>query len=634
MKYPIFIYGICCFILVQVYIPGKAQIADAGNDFETCSSSATLQANDPVSAVGYWTLEAGNAIIEHSNQHITVVHDLYYGANTFRWTIVAPQTITYDLITITNNSLHAHIYASDTVYTDSEEIELEAFLPQNTKGTWSIVDSEASLLSSSSAKTTFTNLNYCLNTFRWTISRGGCSAAKDIVVIRNYPINLGDNQRICESTTQLQVVSPENKPGKWEVIKGNGSFGKYENNEIVACTDCNTMQNPVLYNISQGENVVRRIIEYEPGCILKKDLRITNYYFEIEAGNDIVTCQNAVRLQAEQAAFTGIIGYGDWNIVSGTGDFESDDYDTEVTGLSPGNNVFEWHVTRFSTGNWEGCDASDTVAVKYYNLPKAAIGGDVQNGCPPLNVQLNSQIVFADNSENTFVWNTKGSQTVNSSSFSITYTNTTTQTLTYPVFLYAKSEYEDAVCYDTAHINIDVYALPRASLTLSPQKLVYPNRTVVLEYECADCSLEWNFGDGTTDSGELHSHVYNTWGEMDKDFKYYVTLTVNNGNCIDSVSDFIQILPEQLPVPEISDIPDQTISLCEAFQPIKLLDYADENVSWSTSYSEHFIVRVKNKTAYIAQKNPQWAGSETIRFTAKYSFGTSSDTDVVFTVSE
>ncbi len=634
MKYPVFIYGICCFIFIALHTPVQSQIADAGDDFETCSSSATLQANNPETGNGYWTLEAGNAIITHSNQHITTVYNLYHGANTFRWTVVAPQTITYDLITVTNNSLHAHIYASDTVYTDASEMELEAFLPKNTKGEWSIVNSEATIISSTSAKTTFTNLNYCLNTFRWTITRGECPAAKDIVVIRNYPIDLGDDQRICESNTRLQVVSPANKPGKWEVVKGNGSFGKYENDEIVECADCDTMQNPVLYNISQGENIVRRIMTYEPGCVLKKELRITNYYFEIEAGNNIVTCENTVKMQAEKAALTGIIGYGEWNVVSGTGNVESDVNNTEVTGVSPGDNVLEWHVTRYATGNWEGCDAKDTVMVTYYHLPKAAIGADVQNGCTPLNVQLNSQIVFDDDAKNTFTWNSSKGLTIGEESLEATYTNTTSQTLSYPVFLYAKSEYDDAVCYDTAHINIDVYALPKASLTISPRKLVYPNRTVVLEYECADCLLEWNFGDGTTETGKLHSHVYNTWGEMDKDFKYFVTLTVNNGNCTDSVSDFVQILPEQLPVPEVSAIPNQSISQCEAFQPINLLDYADKNVIWNTAYSEHFIVRINEGTAYIAQKNPQWTGSETIRFTAKYSFGTSSDTDVTFTVSE
>lgn len=66
-------------------LPPAAAIA--GADQQAMTEQITLSANTPSIGTGYWTVLAGNALIENPNNPVTTVKYLSEGDNIFRWTI-------------------------------------------------------------------------------------------------------------------------------------------------------------------------------------------------------------------------------------------------------------------------------------------------------------------------------------------------------------------------------------------------------------------------------------------------------------------------------------------------------------------------------------------------------------------
>jgi len=91
--------------------------------------------------------------------------------------------------------------------------------------------------------------------------------------------------------------------------------------------------------------------------------------------------------------------------------------------------------------------------------------------------------------------------------------------------------------------------------------------------------------------------------------------------------------------PVVSGIPDQTIEEGKTFASIKLDDYVsdpdniDSEIKWSYSGNTKLNVNIDaNRVAVITIPDPEWNGSETITFTAKYPGGLSASDSAKFTV--
>ncbi len=116
--------------------------------------------------------------------------------------------------------------------------------------------------------------------------------------------------------------------------------------------------------------------------------------------------------------------------------------------------------------------------------------------------------------------------------------------------------------------------------------------------------------DGKESAGDWTLRVY--------DDTYY-----NNGGTIHDWSVDITYTKPLNP-PQVSDIPDQTISQGESFNSIDLdayvsdADHSDEEMEWSYSGNEELLVSIDtvNRVATIETPSDSWHGSETITFTA------------------
>ncbi|MDD3892654.1 MAG: PKD domain-containing protein [Bacteroidales bacterium] len=119
---------------------------------------------------------------------------------------------------------------------------------------------------------------------------------------------------------------------------------------------------------------------------------------------------------------------------------------------------------------------------------------------------------------------------------------------TFNVILTATSSYN---CKDTLILPLTVYSAPDANFTILPRLKVFPDAEFAFLNQTFPSSdgwtYTWTFGDGYG-SNDKHPdpHTYETWGPVEDNFQYLVTLTVENDNCPDSHAEFLTLRP---PVP-------------------------------------------------------------------------------------
>ncbi len=129
------------------------------------------------------------------------------------------------------------------------------------------------------------------------------------------------------------------------------------------------MSNAVVTGINYGSTLalVWTITSNAGGCVSSTNVSITNDGFSVYAGENDTICSDSKLMNAEQPGS----GTGEWLLVGGAGTpTVSSDYNTEITGLGSGDNVFSWTITRGSCSN--------SSQVRIYNaLPSDAVISNV-----------------------------------------------------------------------------------------------------------------------------------------------------------------------------------------------------------------------------------------------------------------
>ncbi|KPA14856.1 repeat protein [Candidatus Magnetomorum sp. HK-1] len=117
-----------------------------------------------------------------------------------------------------------------------------------------------------------------------------------------------------------------------------------------------------------------------------------------------------------------------------------------------------------------------------------------------------------------------------------------------------------------------------------------------------------------------------------------IVLTAFDPDGLSSTETVLFTITEVNDVPEVSDIPDQSISEGDMFSSIRLdyfvydIDNEDTEISWTINGDDHLVISIQDRTAVIMAKDENWNGSETILFIATDPDGLSSTDTVVFTV--
>lgn len=228
--------------------------ANAGSDGTSCDGNYTLTGNEPTIGTGQWTTSSSAVITDDSqhNSEVTVLSGSNSGTtNTFTWTITNNGCSTSDDVVITyyypptasvTTTPLEGCYGTETLTLNGNDPS--ALLPAAT-GAWTVVSGTGTFNDNTQYNTTVSNVGTPTNTYRWTLTRNGCSSSANLVVNNISPTNAsaGSDQSISDDNTILQGNTPNQGTGTWTVSP---------NDQGVVITDAN---NPETTVTSIPENI-------------------------------------------------------------------------------------------------------------------------------------------------------------------------------------------------------------------------------------------------------------------------------------------------------------------------------------------------------------------------------------------
>jgi gliding motility-associated-like protein len=219
-----------------------------------------------------------------------------------------------------------------------------------------------------------------------------------------------------------------------------------------------------------------------------------------------------------------------WDFGNGT----SDTLSTNVFEVEMQNTeqVTKIYPVRLRAENDFGCTSTLTKDVTIYPKVLAQFESD-PSGCTPFHVALKN----TTQGGSTYFWQMGDGQTSTEFSPTHTYLHITTADTIFNIKLIATSTFG---CTDTIQRQVKVFSKPVASFIASPKTLQLPDSVVHISNTSSigDWQYKWEFGDGEVSTlKHPNVHYYNFYGT------YKIKLIVSGDNCLDSVSQFITVLP-------------------------------------------------------------------------------------------
>ncbi len=345
--------NLTCTDADEMVITNNTVTATAGVDQALCFNDAYLAGDQPQpGGYGIWEVAGGPGIVHTPSAFNSYVSNLQRGVNTFRWTVYENGCNNGgDLVQIINNSFDAYAGEDQILAQYDADTYFEAELPPNSTGQWSVLAGSGNIADLNSPSSYVDNMLTGENIFTWSVNNTftGCSDSDDVsIFVGDFTIECGDDQVICHSTA---VMNAEFEPGavshEWSIISGGGVFDDIHDPETV------------VRNIPLGINVYKwtaELDEFEISCTVT----ITNDSIYAGAGDDATLCEDYHTMNAEQIPG----GIGLWSVIGLGGGTVVDNtlYNTLITDLEFGTNLFEWHTTRTESG----CESRDTVAITSY----------------------------------------------------------------------------------------------------------------------------------------------------------------------------------------------------------------------------------------------------------------------------
>lgn len=375
---------------IVVVADGNAQPADAGPDQQLCdvTSTAVMAANTPTGiATGSWSVVQGSATFSDVASASASVSGLSIGVNILRWSIDNGDCgITSDLVSIfvfdPNNPV-ANAGPDQQVCTPTISATLSgSALIVPAVGQWTLVSGSGTIANPNSPNSGVSGLGIGENVFRWTVNNGACPdpVTTDLVSIfvfeQNAPAaNAGPDQEVCTPTSTVNMAANStvgSAVGTWSLVIGGGTI-----------TSPNS-PNTSITGLPVGINVFSWTIDNGICGSTSDQVRILVFDAinpVANAGPDQQLCTPNTSTNLQGSALTSP-ATGQWTLISGTGVIaDPTDPNSVVTGLSIGENVFEWTV---DNGPCTNGISSSTVSIFVFDEenPSANAGPD-QQLCTP-----------------------------------------------------------------------------------------------------------------------------------------------------------------------------------------------------------------------------------------------------------
>lgn len=367
-------------------------VAAAGPDQQLCSptSTSTLTGSAVIfPASGTWTLTQGTGTIADPNAPTTAVSGLSVGINVFTWTVENGPCANGT----TNDEVRILVYDENNPDADAGP-DQEICSPASTVtlsgsavttpaiGTWTLVSGSAVITDPNDPNTTISGLGVGEVVLQWSVDNGPCAngATTDQVSIfifdeNNPDADAGADQELCTPNTITTLEgSAVTFPalGTWTLVSGQGSI-----------TDPND-PNTTVTDLGVGENIFAWTVYNGPCANGTTDDQVSIFLFDLnnpvpDAGPDQSLCTptTSTTLQGSNVTFPAV---GTWTVIQGTGSFaDPNDPNTTVTGLTVGENIFQWTI---SNGPCETDGGSDQVSIfLYFDENPLAFAGPDQELC-------------------------------------------------------------------------------------------------------------------------------------------------------------------------------------------------------------------------------------------------------------
>ncbi len=347
---------------VSILVETTPTIPHAGPDQTLCSISTNLAGNVALVGNGNWTLYSGTGSLSTPTLETAGVTGLGLDTTIFVWTISNSCGTNSDTILVIRETIPTIALAGpDQIFCLTTSI-LAGNSPLIGTGSWSLASGLGTITSPSNPLSTVSNLGIGTNKFVWTISNT-CTSTNDTVYITvesppTLPI-AGPNQQACIPNSVLDGNVPLIGNGLWTLTSGLGVISSP------------TVPNSNISGLPLGPNVFTWTISNTCGSN-SSNITITGVDSPTisNAGPDQKICIQNATLHGNIAK----VGVGIWSLISGTGNItNTSDSLSTVTGLSIGENVFEWKINSFC-GN-----SSDQVTITVETPPTIADAGPDQN---------------------------------------------------------------------------------------------------------------------------------------------------------------------------------------------------------------------------------------------------------------
>jgi len=359
------------------------------------SSSVTMNAVQPTSGTGLWTVVSGpnTPAIAAPASPTTTITGLITGTYVFKWTVSSGLFCPSTSANITVNvTLNANAGGNQSYCDAVTAVNLSGTLAST--GTWTQIGATpntATITTTSGNTAIASKLIPGVYTFQYSISAPGCSTTDQMTVTLYTPPSTaaaGTDQTLCNAATfTMAATAPLSGTGTWSVLSGPSGYAGSFNN---------ANSNTAVYTPTAGKYGVF-IFQWtvsNSSCSNTDQVRVTNYAAPspaIAGPAQDGTCSAIATMAATNPAF----GLGTWTFVSqnGSGPIPTVTnpllYNTTITGMgtnlngTPDTYTFGWTVSNgICPSNFQ--DMSITV----YQSPTTADAGSDQILCSQTSVLL------------------------------------------------------------------------------------------------------------------------------------------------------------------------------------------------------------------------------------------------------
>ncbi|MFO7368830.1 MAG: immunoglobulin domain-containing protein [Bacteroidales bacterium] len=324
--------------------------SEAGPDQRIHADNTNLNANNPATGSGSWSLLSGSATITDRFAYNTLLTNIGKGRNIFEWMITHAGCVSADTVVI-ENILTDTTDAGPNQVICSSTVRLNAKNPYPGYGEWSVKRGSASFADNSLYNTYAYNLAQGENVLVWTAYLNG-TTSDSVIIINDMPTaaNAGVNLSVCADSVNLNANLPYIGSGQWSVISGAGTFDNANNN----------ITN--VKNLARGNNNLKWTIT-NGTCTSSSVVTITNNTpTDAEAGFDAVICEDSLVLHPNTPTF----GTGEWSVYSGAAKFAGN----LVYDLGRDENYLVYSIRN------AGCYSRDTVIITSHKPTTARSGAD------------------------------------------------------------------------------------------------------------------------------------------------------------------------------------------------------------------------------------------------------------------